>query len=200
MRRLRQCGEEAVLVECEDPLDALALWHGLGSTSLAGLEEAVPGATTVLVTGRIAPGELDRLLTLRSEPERVEQEQVVEIPVRYDGADLDGVARLLGLTPAEVVRRHQAGTYVGAFAGFSPGFVYLHGLDPALRVPRLETPRHRVPAGAVAIADVYAAVYPAPTPGGWRLLGTTDLELFDPARQPPALLRPGVAVRFTAVR
>ncbi|HYQ75686.1 5-oxoprolinase/urea amidolyase family protein, partial [Cellulomonas sp.] len=118
------------------------------------------------------------------------------IPVRYDGPDLAEVARLTGLDEREVVRRHAAAEYTVAFGGFMPGFAYLTGLDPALHVPRRATPRERVPAGSVAVAGEFAAVYPAATPGGWMLLGTCDVPLFDVDRDPPALLRPGARVRF----
>lgn len=121
---------------------------------------------------------------------------VVELPVVYDGEDLDEVAALTGLPVDDVVRRHLAGRYTVAFGGFMPGFAYLTGLDPALRTPRRADPRPRVPAGAVAIADGYSAVYPAATPGGWRLLGRCATTLFDVDREPPALLVPGASVRF----
>lgn len=122
----------------------------------------------------------------------------VVLPVRYDGADLAEVASLTGLGVDEVVRRHTAATYTVAFGGFMPGFAYLTGLDPALHVPRRSSPRPRVPAGSVAVAGEFAAVYPAATPGGWRLLGTCATPLFDVHRDPPALLRPGTRVRFVA--
>jgi biotin-dependent carboxylase-like uncharacterized protein len=122
----------------------------------------------------------------------------VVLPVRYDGADLAEVASLTGLGVAEVVRRHAAATYTVAFGGFMPGFAYLTGLDPVLHLPRRSSPRTRVPAGSVAVAGEFAAVYPSATPGGWRLLGTCTTPLFDVHRDPPALLRPGTRVRFVA--
>lgn len=121
---------------------------------------------------------------------------VVELPVRYDGEDLPDVAELVGLSVEEVVARHTAAEYTVAFGGFMPGFAYLTGLDPRLRVPRLPSPRERVPAGSVAVADEFSAVYPAASPGGWRLLGVCDVPMFDVRRQPPALLTPGARVRF----
>ncbi len=117
----------------------------------------------------------------------------------YDGPDLADVAALTGLTEAEVIERHQAGDYRVGWLGFAPGFGYLTGLDPRLQVPRLDSPRLSVPAGAVAIAGGLAAVYPAASPGGWRLLGHTNAPLFDADRTPPSLLTPGQRVRFRAV-
>lgn len=120
----------------------------------------------------------------------------VEVSVQYDGADLDAVAGRTGLSPREVVARHVAGDYVVAFMGFAPGFGYLDGLDPALHVPRLATPRTRVDAGAVAIAGARTCIYPRPSPGGWRVLGHTSDVLFDAGADSPSLLQAGVRVRF----
>ena len=127
-----------------------------------------------------------------------DQREVVEIAVRYDGEDLASVAAACGLSSAEVVDRHRATDYTCAFCGFAPGFAYLRGLDPALVLPRRATPRTRVPAGAVAIADTYTAVYPSVSPGGWHLIGSTDAPLWDATRRPPSLIRPGTIVRFVA--
>jgi len=126
----------------------------------------------------------------------------VEVPVRYGGAygpDLEDAARELGLDAATLVSRHAAGTYTVAMIGFAPGFPYLLGLDPALALPRLATPRTRVPAGSVAIGGAQTGIYPRDSPGGWRLLGRTPLTLFDPQRDPPALLAPGDRMRFRPV-
>jgi KipI family sensor histidine kinase inhibitor len=138
---------------------------------------------------------VERLAHVVPEDDDAVGDEVV-IPVRYDGADLAAVAAATGLTVGEVVAAHCGATYRVAFCGFAPGFGYLTGLPERLHVPRRSTPRTRVPAGAVAIAAGYAAVYPRPSPGGWHLLGSTDLVLFDPDRQPPALLAPGNVVRF----
>lgn len=128
--------------------------------------------------------------------------RLVTIPVRYggeDGPDLEDVARLTGLSKELVIARHAAAVYDVRFLGFTPGFAYLGPLDPALVCPRLDRPRRAVPAGSVAIAADQTAVYPASTPGGWRLIGRTDRTMFDPARDPMSLLAMGDRVRFEPV-
>jgi len=122
------------------------------------------------------------------------------IPVTYDGADLDWVCSSTGLSVEEVIVRHSARTYSVDLLGFVPGFAYLSELDPSLQLPRRSQPRPRVAAGSVAIAAAQTAVYPLDTPGGWHIIGSTDTVLFDPARDPPALLAPGDRVRFERVR
>ncbi len=122
--------------------------------------------------------------------------RLLTIPVRYDGPDLAQVARETGLSGAEVTRRHAAPEYRVYLLGFAPGFAYLGDLDPALVLPRRTTPRTRVPAGTVAIGGAQTGVYPFTTPGGWHLIGSTSLTMFNPAREPAALLRVGDRVRF----
>ncbi|WP_442808380.1 5-oxoprolinase subunit PxpB [Trinickia soli] len=126
----------------------------------------------------------------------------VDIPVCYGGEhgpDLQVVADHAGLSVEEVVRRHAGAEYVVFFIGFQPGFAYLGGLDPTLHTPRRDAPRLEVPAGSVAIGGAQTGIYPAASPGGWQLIGRTASTLFDPARNPPALLQPGDRVRFTIV-
>lgn len=128
--------------------------------------------------------------------------RTIEIPVRYGGehgVDLDAAAAELGLTPAVLVERHATPLYTVAMIGFMPGFPYLDGLDRALALPRLATPRSRVPAGSVGIGGAQTGIYPSESPGGWRLLGRTPLTLFDPATAPPSRLLPGDRVRFVAI-
>ncbi len=128
--------------------------------------------------------------------------RIVEIPVRYGGAfgeDLDTAAAQLGLASDDVIARHSAPLYTVAMIGFAPGFPYLSGLDPALALPRLATPRTRVPAGSVGIGGAQTGIYPRDSPGGWRLIGRTPLRLFDPLRTAPSLLAPGDRVRFVAI-
>lgn len=164
--------------------------------------DVVPAARTVLV--RVRPGTdlaaLRRaLLALPLEPDPASEAggaAEIVIPVVYDGADLADVAALTGLRTADVISAHVASRWVVGFCGFAPGFAYLTGGDPRLAVPRLDRPRTRVPRGSVALAGSYSAVYPGDSPGGWRLIGRTDSPVWDVDRTPPALLRPGVRVRF----
>ena len=123
----------------------------------------------------------------------------INILVRYNGPDLDDVARQCGLSSQEVVTLHSGGRYVVEFCGFSPGFAYLTGLPAVLRLPRRATPRSRVPRGAVAIAAQYSAVYPSESPGGWHLIGVTDHELWNITRDEPATLAPGTVVSFEQI-
>ncbi|HEU0122846.1 MAG TPA: 5-oxoprolinase subunit PxpB [Bryobacteraceae bacterium] len=121
------------------------------------------------------------------------------IPVRYDGPDLDAVAALHGLSRDEATALHAGAIYTVAFLGFAPGFAYLSGLPEALRTPRLATPRKVVPAGSVGIAGQQTGVYPLETPGGWQLIGHTDVRMFDVERTPMSLLQPGDRVSFEPV-
>lgn len=125
--------------------------------------------------------------------------KTVEVPVIYDGPDLDFVAAHCRLTIREVIRLHASTPYSVYMMGFTPGFPYLGILPEVLRVPRLETPRPKVSAGSVALAGVQTGIYPVDSPGGWRLIGRTPLSLFDPQREPPFLFAPGDEVRFLAV-
>ncbi|NNN10876.1 MAG: allophanate hydrolase subunit 1 [Acidimicrobiaceae bacterium] len=124
----------------------------------------------------------------------------IEILTIYDGQDLNDVATLTGLAVREVIDLHRAAPYTVSFLGFAPGFAYLVGLHPSLELPRLNSPRGLVPKGSVAIAEGYSAVYPNPSPGGWRLIGRTELNLWDPSAPEPALLQPGDSVRFVERR
>ena len=130
------------------------------------------------------------------------QPRLVEIPVKYggqEGPDLDWAAQHLGMSAEELVRRHTAPVYRVYMVGFSPGFPYLGGMDPALALPRLPEPRSKVPAGSVGIGGNQTGVYPMETPGGWRILGRTELELFSPYRDDPSLFHPGDRVKFVPV-
>ena len=203
--RLRPAGERGLLVEVE----SLELVHRLHAALRAldppGVVELVPADRTLLVVADPErAGALDelaaRLPALELPPADAVAGDPVEIPVRYDGQDLPEVAGLTGLDVEEVVRRHTAPEYTVAFLGFSPGFPYLVGLDPALEVPRRDTPRTSIPAGSVGLAGGQTGIYPSASPGGWQLIGRTEVTLFDPRRDPPALLAPGSRLRFTVAR
>lgn len=125
--------------------------------------------------------------------------KTIEVPVTYDGPDLDFVAEYCHLSPAEVIRLHASVSYTVYMMGFTPGFPYLGILPEALRVPRLDVPRIRVPAGSVALAGAQTGIYPVDSPGGWRLIGRAALTLFDPQREPPFLFAPGDEVRLMPV-
>ncbi|AOS62718.1 5-oxoprolinase subunit B family protein [Actinoalloteichus hymeniacidonis] len=198
--RILPVGRSALLVELAD-LDAVqALHHSLTTDHIDGTTEIVPAARTVLVAfdPRLVSAELLAEAVRSRDPAPLSRTagESIEVPVTYGGPDLAAVAELAGLSEQEVVRRHSGGDYRVAFCGFAPGFGYLVGGDPALRVPRRETPRVRVPGGSVAIADEFTAVYPRDSPGGWQLLGHTELELWHSDRPNPALLAPGDRVRF----
>lgn len=212
-------GEDALLVELGGApgIDAARRAQALASAirelraggvtvTMAGtaVREPVPGATSVLVPfdPLVADAASVRALLARALaglPERDFESATARdhvLPVVYDGPDLAAVAAATGLRPSAVVDLHASTTYEVLFLGFAPGFAYLGEVAVPLRLPRLATPRVRVPAGSVAIAGPMTAVYPAASPGGWHLLGTTDAWLFDPHGIDPVRLRPGDRVRF----
>ena len=125
-----------------------------------------------------------------------EPRREIEIPTHYDGPDLLETAERSKLSVEELIALHSGREYHAFFLGFLPGFAYCGVLDPRIVAPRLPRPRERVPAGSVAIADGQTSVYPFDSPGGWRLIGRTDVRVFDSARDSPALIRPGDRVRF----
>lgn len=182
--------------------EVLALYAALLDDPLPGVVEVVPAAQTILLVTEpgTSPEEVGRRVRAVT-PKAGERAEgaLVEVPVVYDGEDLDDVAGLLGCDRDEVVRRHTAGTWTVAFCGFAPGFGYLTSDDGDWDVPRRPSPRTKVPAGSVALAGQFSGVYPRESPGGWQLLGRTDLAVFDLDREPAALLRPATRVRFVAV-
>jgi KipI family sensor histidine kinase inhibitor len=203
--RLRPAGERGLLVEVEELELVHRLHAALRALDPPGVVELVPAYRTLLVVADPDRAEaLDelaaRLPALELPPAEAVAGDPVEIPVSYDGEDLPEVAGLTGLDAEEVVRRHTAPEYTVAFLGFSPGFPYLVGLDPSLEVPRRDTPRTSIPAGSVGLAGGQTGIYPTASPGGWRLIGRTEVTLFDPGRAPPALLAPGGRLRFTVAR
>ena len=198
--QLLPCGPDALLVELGSLREVDAVRAGLARAALPEVAELVPAARTVLVAVRPGAGldgvraALGGIDPADDAPER--SGRTVTLPVRYDGPDLDLVAETAGCSVDDVITMHSQPVYTVAFNGFVPGFGYLTGLAPELQQPRLERPRERVPAGAVGIAGEFTGAYPRPSPGGWRLVGSTGAELFDPRRELPALLHPGDQVRI----
>jgi KipI family sensor histidine kinase inhibitor len=197
--RIHPVGRHAVLVEVSSPRDAVDLAAWARERSL--VREVVPGAETVLfdglhdgLLGGVSGAAALRETLTAWRPTAAAPGALVDVPVTYDGPDLERVASAWGCDPDEVVARHRATEFVSAFCGFAPGFAYLSGLS--VSVPRLATPRTRVPAGAVALAGSWCGVYPRESPGGWQLIGHTDAVLWDTGRDEPALLAPGTRVRF----
>lgn len=198
---IRPFGESALLVELENADHAQSLAASLRSDPAPGVLESVPGLASLLV--ELDPLEADPELVTNVIERRIRdldptppRGRLHTIPVVYDGPDLDEVASLIHRTPSDVVALH-AGTELRVlFLGFAPGFAYLGDLPAELRVERLATPRTRTPAGSVAIAGPMSGIYPADLPGGWRVIGRTNVELFVPHDDPPAFLLPGDRVRF----
>ncbi|KAA0081716.1 allophanate hydrolase subunit 1 [Mycolicibacterium sp. P9-64] len=200
---LRACGDTAWLLDLEDNGLVHRWATAVRDAGLKGVSEVVPGLSTLLVTldpGVTDPATLHAALTaLRPAPETVANDERHVIDVHYDGEDLHAVAELTGLGVDEVVAAHTGTPWRVAFCGFAPGFSYLVGGDPRLKVARRDESRVRVPAGAVAIAGEFSSIYPRVSPGGWQLLGHTDTMLWNPAANPPSVLRPGAVVEFRDV-
>ena len=196
--RVIEVGATALLLEVDAPHAWFAeLWRRRAASEFAAAE-IVPGARSVLLDG-VDTTLADRLPGWAPPAGAATVEgPLVEIPVEYRGSDIDFVAGHWGTTAAGVSEILGATDFRVAFCGFAPGFAYLTGLPAHLTVPRLPTPRPKVPAGSVALAGEYAGIYPTASPGGWRLVGRTEVTLFDVDRQPPALLTPGTRVRFVA--
>jgi KipI family sensor histidine kinase inhibitor len=202
-------GDQALLLEFDGTAEVLAWSEALAEADLLGVLDIVPASRTVLLKlagPRYQEPTRQRLGKLRIEHVAVDditapidQRPDMEIDVTYDGADLEEVARLSGLTPDEVVAAHTATPLRVGFGGFAPGFAYLVGGDERLNVPRRADPRIRVPAGSVGLAGEFSGVYPRESPGGWQLIGRTDAVLWDVDRDPPALLTPGTWVQFRAI-
>ena len=217
--RVLAFGDSAVLLQVEGDDDSLVEGRVLAIVSVTtALHERdprygrpVPGFASVLVPVDTAmPGverAVERLEALVDEESSADGEAIddtlIGLPVRYggpDGPDLAAVAELHGLTPAQVIEAHASTEYRVRFLGFAPGFAYLWRLPAAIATPRLETPRERVPAGSVGIAGEMTAVYPGPSPGGWRLIGRATTRVWNPASSSPASLVPGRRVRFLPER
>ncbi|MGW0434709.1 5-oxoprolinase subunit B family protein [Micromonospora sp. NPDC003197] len=201
--RVRRVGEHGLLLDCTDAGQVEAwraeLWRRRAAGELAAVE-IVPAARTVLLDGVPDPAATAELIA-RWLPKPVADSTTgngpeVTIPTVYDGEDLPEVAALWDVTVEAAVERLTSTEFRVAFCGFAPGFAYLTGLPEQWAVPRLATPRTTVPAGSVALAGAYTGIYPNASPGGWRLVGRTEVTLFDVHRDPPARLVPGTRVRL----
>jgi KipI family sensor histidine kinase inhibitor len=211
--RIEALGDAAILVTlAEEPSEAVSaqvaeLATALRALGLASMHDVVPAYCAVAVHFDPADDASRVEAAVRAAVTRLAAPgpgadaggRIHRIPVVYDGPDLQQVARQSGLAVDEVIRRHVGRTYRAHFLGFVPGFAYLGPIDAALVLPRRTEPRRRVPAGSVAIAGAQTGIYPLETPGGWHLLGRTDVVLFDPDREPPHLIAAGDQVRFEAV-
>ncbi len=202
---IRDYGDRALLLEFADTVEVLAWTDALRSADLPGVEDIVPAARTVLVklaqSRYLAPTRqrLARVRVSQDGPAAPANGRAdVVIDVSYDGEDLDEVARLTGMTAAEVVAAHTGRPWRVAFSGFAPGFAYLTGGHERLAVPRRSDPRTRVPIGSVGLAGEFSGVYPRESPGGWQLIGRTAAPLWDIEREIPSLLTPGLWVQFRA--
>jgi KipI family sensor histidine kinase inhibitor len=201
--RVLPSGTTALLVELDDLDDVLGLYAALSDDLPDGVVDVVPAARTLLVvidpdstTLSAVEDAVRRSTPLVDVLEAHGSGELVEVPVSYDGEDLEEAAGLVGCDVAELVRRHTAEDWQVTFCGFAPGFGYLASHGWRAEVPRRSSPRTKVPPGSVGLAGAFTGVYPRESPGGWQLIGRTRLTMFDPFREPAALLRPGVRVRF----
>jgi len=212
--RILPFGDRALLVEVDSLDDVLLLYPLLEAARRDGITELVPAARSVLVSvdpARLSLGAAERWVYeavgdsaagtggRAADAAQPSETTPVTIPVHYDGADLGDVARVLGITADEVIRRHTAAAWRVAFIGFAPGFAYLASTPATFEVPRRSTSRPSVPAGSVGLAGEFTGIYPRPSPGGWQLIGRTDSTLWDVTRPNPALLVPGMLVQFAPV-
>ncbi|CAM3103285.1 allophanate hydrolase subunit 1 [Mycobacterium intermedium] len=199
-------GDQALLLECDDIAGVLAWTEAVRAAAWPGVVDIVPAARTVLLKldgPRLQAIMRHRLRKLRVMPDEstpAEDGELVTIDVVYDGPDLAEVSRHTGLTTAQIINAHTGTRWRVGFCGFAPGFAYLVGGDRRLQVPRRAEPRTSVPAGAVALAGEFSAIYPRQSPGGWQIIGRTDAVLWDIDRENPALLTQGMWVQFRARR
>ncbi|WP_084466697.1 5-oxoprolinase subunit B family protein [Nocardia arthritidis] len=214
---IRAAGDRALLITPQRREVVAELVTALRDRPVPGVQDLLPAAETILLTldspraaEAVRRALTSLLIALHAErpaavsrgtlPDSPSHAEPVSIPVRYDGADLDEVARTLEVTTREVIAAHTGTVWRCSFVGFAPGFGYLESPDGRLAVPRKAQARTSIPVGAVGLAGGYSAVYPRSTPGGWQLIGTTDLRMWDVERDPPALIRGGATVRFIDAR
>lgn len=190
----------ALMVELQSLEQTMALTDSLNELPIKGIEEITPAARTLLVRYNpiiICENDLARQISVRDISKVVSKSsQLVTIPVHYNGEDIADVAEYLGVSINEVIRRHTENEYQVAFSGFAPGFGYMVSKNAQLHVPRRQSPRVRIPAGSVALAGEFSSVYPQASPGGWQLIGMTELAMWDINRPEPALVQAGTRVNF----
>ncbi len=197
-------GDQALLLQCDSTASVLAWTAAVRAAALPGVLDVVPASRTVLVKldgprrQGVTRQRLRKLRPTAHETALTDHQTDVVIDVVYDGPDLAEVADRTGLTTAQVINAHLATKWRVGFSGFAPGFAYLIDGDPRLRVPRRPEPRTSVPAGSVALAGEFSAIYPRESPGGWQIIGHTDAVLWDIDRPNPALLTQGMWVQFRA--
>ncbi|MDR3231444.1 MAG: 5-oxoprolinase subunit PxpB [Synergistaceae bacterium] len=213
--RLLYAGENSIIVEFGDSIDLAinarvqALRKKIERSPFPGFVDTVPTYRSLAVcfdalqTGPL--DELEKLLLEMSgelETEKKKDEELLIVPTCYEGdfaPDLERVASHTGLSPDEVIRRHCSRDCYCYMLGFVPGYSYLGGMDPSLETPRLKEPREKIPAGSVAVGCGQTGIYPIDSPGGWNLIGTTPLRMFDPDRDPAIFLNAGMWVRFVPI-
>lgn len=209
--RLLPAGDSGILIEWAEKIsDAAndqvhAFAQALRDHNSAAITDLIPAYSSLLVCFESRQVSRDKILTLINDLLRMTLQtgtpasRLVEIPTSYGGAygpDLEFISSHNGLSERQVIELHMSVTYRVYMLGFIPGFAYLGSVPEQIAAPRLETPRTRVPSGSIGIAGRQTGIYPLESPGGWRLIGHTDIQLFDPAQDPPTLLRPGDRVRF----
>jgi len=216
--RILICGEDALVVEFGDAIDPVindrvyALAESIDTAGHASVVELVPTYRSLLVQYDVELSTVDDMTAFldgligsagpADDKKDDGPRRIYELPVAYGaelGEDLDDVAKHAGMTADEVIAIHSGTDYRVFMLGFAPGFPYLGGMDERIATPRLASPRVRVPAGSVGIAESQTGVYPMASPGGWRLIGNTPVSLFDPTSDPPVPFLPGSFIRFVPV-
>jgi KipI family sensor histidine kinase inhibitor len=203
---VRPFGDRAFLIELEQRIDPSIIDAARAIADAweqRGIGDAIPAyASVVLVFDPArtawpdAAREAAALAAAPPRPAAASAGKLIEIPTVYDGPDLAATAARSNLSPDELIALHSGREYRAFFLGFMPGLAYSGMLDPRIDAPRLSSPRPRVPAGSVGVANGQTVVYPVESPGGWRLIGRTELAVFDPTRDPAALIRAGDRLRF----
>jgi inhibitor of KinA len=212
--RLRPVGDRGLLAEYGDAIapeinrKVRMMAMALEQERPVGMVEVIPTYRSLLIIyDPIETGVTDLEQTLKAVEVRLDKIEIppprmLEVPVLYGrewGPDIEFVAQHAGLSVKDVIRIHSGRPYQIYMIGFTPGFAYLGGLSEAIHAPRLETPRTLIPAGSVGIANNQTGIYPIPSPAGWRIVGRTPLNLFDPMKPEPFLYRAGDFIRFTAI-